>query len=183
MKLTRTIIAIVLSSGTLFAQHFDFGFGVGIRGGWATTEVLKTTDPSAQLKDLNNPFIIGPMVEMRLPFGFAAEVDGLYHHAEYYSPGLGPSNFSAWEIPYMAKFRFPIPVVKPFVLVGGAYRTFTRSSSGDNGFVTGLGIEMRTGRVRFSAEGRYLRWAASTESFQVAAFARDQGEVLFGVTF
>lgn len=176
----------MLASGSLSAQILGFGLGVGIKGGWAPTDVAKSNSPLINLQSSSN-YIVGPVAELRIPFGFALEVDGLYHHADYggrtTSGGPAYGKVSSWEIPYMAKFRLPIPLLKPFLLAGGSYRTFTNSQAkaSNNGFVTGLGLELRVSRFRASAEGRYIRWGESPHGLVV--FPQDQTEILFGITF
>jgi len=138
----------------------------------------------------NDNYIVGPVVELRLPFGFAVEADGLYRATNYdvTNSGAVPSAIksSSWEIPYMAKFRFPIPLLKPFLVAGGAYRTFNDLPAGvtptNNGVVAGGGLELRLGRFRFSGEVRYLRWGEPPPNEPVH-FSRNQGEVLFGLIF
>src|SRR3954462_4075454 len=110
---------------------------------------------------------------MRLQFGFAVEADGLYHASEYDLTTNGiratiPAH--AWEIPYLAKFRFPIPILKPFISGGGAYRTFTELPTSlaitqtNNAFVLGGGLELRISRLRLSSEARWLHWNSPPNS-------------------
>jgi len=176
----------------MFAQHLDFGFGFGVKGGIPFTDVLETaaifTSPAATLTR-STDYLIGPVVELRVPFGFALEVDGLYHATEYdlLTNGIGTTvPAHAWEIPYLAKFRFPIPVLKPFVSAGGAYRTFTDLPNNvtptHNAFVLGGGLELRISRLRLSGELRWLRWGNPSSNNNVR-LSQNQGEVLFGFVF
>jgi hypothetical protein len=117
-------------------------------------------------------------------------VDGLYRGTQYNVANSGnlPAAFrsASWEIPYLGKFRFPIPLLKPFITAGGAYRTFTDLPSGvnasHNAFVAGLGLELRIKRLRLSAEGRYLHWNPTSSNVAVR-LTSNQGEVLFGMMF
>ncbi len=175
------------------AAHLDFGAGVGVKAGVPFTDLLKAagviTGPQAVLSQGNN-YIVGPVVELRLPFGFAIEADGLYRGTNYHVANAGNAptaiQSSSWEIPYLAKFRFPIPLLKPFVVAGGAYRTFPDLPPGvtatHNGVVGGAGLELRIGRVRLSGEARYLRWGEPPPN-DLAHLTQDQGEVLFGLIF
>jgi hypothetical protein len=134
-------------------------------------------------------YIIGPVAELRIPFGFALEVDGLYRSGEY---NLTTNNIltnvdgAAWEVPYLAKFRFPIPLLKPFISAGGAYRTFTdlpdNITPAHNAFVLGGGLELRISRLRLSAEARWLRWGQPA-TFDIVRLSQNQGELLFGIVF
>jgi hypothetical protein len=130
------------------------------------------------------------MAEVRIPFGFALEVDGLYRGTNYTvtnaTTGTTSIDASSWEIPYLAKFRFPIPLLKPFLSGGGAYRTFNGLPSGvtasHNAFVGAAGLELRISNLRFSVEGRYSRWG-STPTTDFARLKRDQAEILLGFIF
>jgi hypothetical protein len=186
-------IALVLLAvpGSMLAQHLDFGFGLGVKGGVPITDIWETTslitNPSSLTR--SSEYLIGPVVELRVPFGFALEVDGIYRNAEYnltvpnVTTGL---NGSAWEMPYLAKFRFPIPLLKPFISAGGAYRTFTdlpaNVTPAHNAFVLAGGLELRISKVRLSGEIRWLRWGEPSSSAGVR-LTQNQGELLFGLMF
>jgi hypothetical protein len=130
-------------------------------------------------------YIIGPVAELRVPFGFALEVDGLYRATEY---NLTTNNVTstvpahAWEIPYLAEFRFPIPLLKPFVSAGGAYRTFTDLPTNvtptHNAFVLGAGMELRISKLRLSGEARWLH-SNGPSSNNVVRLTENHGEVMF----
>ena len=188
---TRFIFTLFLTAGLASAAHLDFGAGVGVKGGYPFTDLLRAADviTGPKLTQGDN-YIVGPVVELRLPFGFAFEADGLYRATNYQVANGGnlPSAIksSSWEIPYMAKFRFPIPLLKPFLVAGGAYRTFNDLPSGitatHNGVVAGGGLELRLGKLRFSGEVRYLRWGEPSPN-EAVRLTRSQGEVLFGLIF
>jgi hypothetical protein len=189
----RLLLLLFLTAALASAAHLDFGAGVGVKGGLAFTDLLQAasvaTGQQPVLSQSNN-YIVGPVVELRLPFGFAIEADGLYRGTEYQvtNGGSVPTTIksSSWEIPYLAKFRFPIPLLKPFVLAGGAYRTFndlpSQITPTHNAIVVGGGLELRLGKLRLSGEGRYLRWGEPPAN-AVVHLIRSQGELLFGVIF
>jgi hypothetical protein len=187
----KLLIPLFLLTGVLEAQKF--GFGLGVKAGYPFTGLLVANyvagNPFPILSSSNN-YLVGPAAELRIPFGFAIEVDGLYRgtHYDVVNSGNLPVliKSSSWEIPYLAKFRFPIPLLKPFVEVGGAYRTFTDLPSGitpsHNAFVAGGGIELKISRLRLSGELRYLRWNTPSANL-IVQFGQNQGEVLFGIMF
>ena len=191
MSIRAITLALFLLAGSLPAQHLDFGFGIGVKGGFPFTDLLSSNLPSstATLSQEGN-YIVGPVAEVRIPFGFAFEVDGLYRGTNYdvvNAPGgVTAIKSSSWEMPYLAKFRFPIPILKPFIAAGGAYRIFNDLPPGvtptHNAFVGAAGLELRINKLRLSGEVRYLRWGESP-STDVARLARSQGEVLFGAIF
>jgi hypothetical protein len=190
MKAFELWVALIVIPGFAAAQHFDFAWGLGVKGGFPTTDQLTSNRGATATLHHESNYIVGPMAEVRIPFGFALEVDGLYRAANYTvtnAPiGSASIDSSSWEVPYVAKFRFPIPLLKPFLAGGGAYRTFNDLPAGvtasHNAFVAAGGLELRVGKVRFSAEGRYLRWG-STPSTDFAKLKRDQAEILFGFIF
>ncbi len=190
MKAFNIGLALIVLQGFAAAQHFDFGWGLGVKGGIPTTDlVVPNRNGTATIHQQDN-YIVGPVAEIRIPFGFALEADGLYRGTNYYvtnvPTGITAIDSSGWEIPYLAKFRFPIPLFKPFLAGGGAYRTFNGLPSGvtasHNAWVAAGGLELRASKVRFSVEGRYLRWG-STPVNDFARLKRDQMEILLGLIF
>jgi hypothetical protein len=190
MRALNIGIALVVLQGFAAAQHFDFGWGLGVKGGVPTTDLLNSNGGTTATLHQHDNYIIGPVGEVRIPFGFALEVDGLYRGTNYTltntPTGVTSIDSSSWEVPYLAKFRFPIPLLKPFLAGGGAYRTFNGLPAGvtpsHNAFVAAGGLELRISRVRLSAEARYLRWG-STPSTDFATLKRDQAEILLGFIF
>src|SRR5450759_2892280 len=78
-----------------------------------------------------NRYIVGPTLELRLPFGLGVEADVLYRHF-HYSSSSGISSITtnltnmdttsgAWEFPLLAKYRFKGKIVHPFVDAGVAW--------------------------------------------------------------
>jgi len=190
---SKGICGLVILAGSAFCQHLDFGFDVGVKGGVPFTDVLESAGvinaPNTALSRTND-YLIGPVVELRIPFGFAVEVDGIYRGSEYklLTNNVATSlNAGAWEIPYLAKFRFPIPLLKPFVSGGGAYRSFTslppNFTPTHNGLVLGGGLELRISRLRLSGELRWLHWNSPPDNNNPVRLSQNQGEVLFGLVF
>ena len=189
----RTVFASLWFGNLIFAQHLDFGLGVGVKGGVPFTNLLEATgvinQPSTMVSK-SSEYIVGPALELRIPFGFAFEVNGLYRAAEYQlsaNNSVGTVNAHSWEIPYLAKFRFPIPLLKPFISGGGAYRSFTdlpnNIATTNNAFVLGGGLELRISRLRLSSEARWLHWNSPPNNQSGIRLGQNQGEVLFGLIF
>src|SRR5689334_14913861 len=127
----QLLFALFVTAGLASAVHLDFGVGVGVKGGFPVTDVLTAADvigglPSSVSTGSN--YLVGRVAELRLPFGFAIEGNGLYRGSEAFLTNTGgvqtQIKSSSWEIPYLAKWRFPIPLLKPFISAGGAYRIF-----------------------------------------------------------
>ena len=190
MKAFEISVALIVIHGFAAAQHFDFAWGLGVKGGIPTTDLLTSNRGVTATLQQENNYIVGPVAEVRIPFGFALELDGLYRGTNYTvsnaPTGSASIDSSSWEVPYLAKFRFPIPLLKPFLAGGGAYRTFNGLPAGvtasHNAFVAAGGLELRVSKVRLSAEARYLRWG-STPSTDFVRLKRDQVEILFGFIF
>ena len=123
----KLIPIFLIAASAAFAQHISVGFlgGVPFTGGFS----VFTTD-NALLNEVehsysnSNEFIIGPMVEVRLPLSLAIEVDALYRPvstATNVIVGTGSSQvtvtssstFSSWEFPVLGKYRFALPIISP----------------------------------------------------------------------
>jgi hypothetical protein len=190
----RTAFILLALGGSAFTQHLDFGFDFGVKGGVPFTDLLENTgtiNVSNATVRRSNDYLVGPVIELRIPFGFAFEVDGIYRNAEYRvttNDIVTRLNANAWEIPYLAKFRFPIPLLKPFISGGGAYRTFTSLPNNvvtptHNGVVLAGGLELRISKLRISGELRWLHWNKPPNNTNSVRLGQDQGEVLFGFVF
>jgi opacity protein-like surface antigen len=157
---------------------------IGVKGGSVPSDAFES-----QLDDLTDEskrYIVGPSVEVALPWGFAVEFDALYRR-------IGFDTFrdhrvsvrergNAWELPILAKYRIkPSAAFHPFAVIGVAPRLVSGSSGfnytiplfhGDvpqsasykpeygntHGFVVGGGLEYGSRRARFSTEARYIHW-------------------------
>ena len=113
---------------------------VGVRGGVPLTNFFKSVNDQT-LDNTSNRYIVGPTVEIRLPFGFGIEGDALYRHVSYgyttasiqsgtslvpIGSGLPESaSINSWEFPVLAKYRLPFPVVRPYVDAGIAFNKLT----------------------------------------------------------
>jgi hypothetical protein len=191
--ISQIICGFLSLTSSVFSPHLDFGFDFGVKGGVPLTDLLKSAgviNPSTTALKRTNDYLIGPVAELRIPFGFAIEVDGIYRGAEYNpvtNNVTGTVDAHAWEIPYLAKFRSPIPLLKPFVSGGGAYRSFTNPPTNvtptHNALVLGGGLELRIRKLRLSGELRWLHWNNPANNNNIARLAQNQGEVLFGLVF
>jgi opacity protein-like surface antigen len=129
MKLT---LLLMFSSAALFAQPVSFGFGV--KGGLPLTDFIDTVSGSrTTVSSVTNRYIVGPTVELRLPFGFGVEADALYRHFSYNSTASLIDVLSTlrttsndWEFPLLLKKRFSgVGPVRPFVDAGVSFNKIT----------------------------------------------------------
>lgn len=135
-------LLLVVSSAGAHAQSFTFGFKVGA----PLTDFINTQPAPSFLpfsfgtvpSSYTNRYLVGPTVELDLPFRLGVEVDALYRHYRFDSfqgTSLSSSNplfiaaisdyesTGAWEFPLLAKYRLPVPLVHPFVDAGIAWDT------------------------------------------------------------
>ncbi len=177
----------LLTTAAAFAQPFSFG----VKGGVPLTDFVnaaKTQNFTATSS--TDRYIVGPTVELRLPFGLGVEFDVLYRHFGYGTVGgitttstAKDTTSSAWEFPLLAKYRFKGKLFRPFVDAGVSWDklsgltqsvrstvasvTSTTSTplelnnSTSRGFVMGGGVDIKVLLIHFSPEVRYTRWGSA----------------------
>jgi hypothetical protein len=230
----RNLTAVAKASvSTLFlaaSVYAQLPISIGVKGGVGLTDAFQSTtvtgistfmiNPGAGVATITNTlhtysaskdYIVGPFVELRLPFGLAAEFDGLYRplslaasSTQSNGQNLSASQrFGSWEVSALGKYRFRhAPVVKPFVSVGPAFR-ITASSNSSSGLPNGIsflstpgisaggGLELKLLLLRIAPELRYTHWGSdSTTTFPnftspSAVFRSNQNQVefLLGISF
>ncbi len=180
---------------------------VGVRGGVPLNDFFKSVN-NQTLSNTSNRYIVGPTVEIRLPFGFGVEADALYRHVSYGNftatfPGGSATesgSLNSWEFPVLAKYRLPFPVVRPFVDAGIAFNKLTglkntflnttgianapATSQTGKGFVFGAGVDFHV-KVHIMPEIRYTRWGETRflNALGQVASSQNQAEFLIGLTF
>ena len=171
--LAKLLLAILSLSTTCFAQ---FPVSFGIKGGVPLSENFRDTVAIDTYFSTNTDYVLGPMVELRLPFHPAVEADALYrplqavesvgNRAEcLYFLQYGSHS---WEFPIVAKYRFNVPIVKPFVTpyiaVGPSFRAnsipFTRLSA--HGVAVGLRLDFHFLLLHVAPEVRYTNWGSAS---------------------
>jgi hypothetical protein len=132
----KPLILILLSATLAWTQPFSFG----VKGGVPLTDFFSVAEngglenPSAFVtySTATNRYIIGPVVELRLPFGLGIEADALYRHLNYQSSSTlvdvlqtSQTTAGSWEFPILLKYRFPSKIVRPYVDGGVAFDTLS----------------------------------------------------------
>jgi len=187
----RPLLLALLSAAAAFGQSFHFG----IKGGVPLTDFIDTASSAAYT--VPNRYIVGATAELRLPwFGLAIEGDALYRHINYtakLSNVTDRTTASAWEFPLLLKYRFPTPLVRPYVSSGVAWDTLsgvTETISGGlannttTGFVIGAGVDVHALVIHVSPEIRYTRWASPHFNLNgILNSNQNQAEFLVGFTF
>jgi len=197
-----------MASATLFGQGFSFG----VKGGVPLTDAMNVLDSSRYFSN-KAPFVIGPVVELRLFAGLSAEADLLYRSVEYNStPQETPQTTSrtrgqTWELPVLVKYRAPGELFRPFLSAGLSYRRLARfkqrvatggisgtvefseppelTNRSTGGATVGGGLELSLPLIRVSAELRYTRWGSSSFRSALSGLASqlNQADFLLGVLF
>ncbi len=112
------------------AQLLSFG----VKGGVPLNDEFQT---SPGYNNDTKRYIIGPMLQLNLPFGLAVEADGLYKRVGYSSnvtDVLGNAvnavvRANSWEVPIVVKYHFHgAPLIRPYVGGGYAIQGYTNLS-------------------------------------------------------
>ncbi len=179
-----------------YAQPFSFG----LMGGAGLTQDFQNYNippcchpfqvpPTYSIVGVSTPqrWIAGGTVEARLPLHLSVEADILYHELRFrtaaqfgQTPVLWNVPYASiyqhvvtWEYPVLLKYRFQLPVVKPFIDAGPAFRNLgnlSHTNPSNHGFAAGIGVEAHLWKLNIAPQFRYLRWA------------RDQNVPMFGLT-
>ena len=143
-------------------------------------------------------FLIGPMVELHLPFGFSVNADGIYRPLRLVEastpsagalPGINSANYASWEVTPALRYRFlHTPIVKPFAEAGPSFRwadSPLSQSLSDRGFTLGAGVEIKIWKARIAPELRWTRWGSDHNIPLGFPFQsnQNQAEFLAGFSF
>ena len=173
----RLSIALLCYATLGLSQRLSIGAVGGLR---------LTGDPQTYYDNSNSkPYLVGPMIEVRLPLNFALEADALYSRLgnTFYFPGIARESTTrtianSWEFPLLAQYRLPVSRVHPYLSLGvaprnaggrintiqyGYYQSDVTFSSvdwhaHDHAFVLGGGIDVEFWHIRISPQIRYVRW-------------------------
>jgi hypothetical protein len=194
----RLVLLAFFATNMFAAEHF---LSVGIKGGVPLTDAF--SDHTAMGVDTlthtfsdSKEYVIGPTVELTLPFGFAIEADALYRPLSLATdntvfpqpPRHFSTNVNSWEFPILGKYHFlHTPVVKPYVEAGPIFRHVGSQASylSNSGFALGGGIDLKLLLVKITPELRYSRWGgdAHVQFFNAPPSQLNQAEFLIGISF
>lgn len=186
-----------LSFGLLFASIAAFAqlpFGLGVKAGVPITDSIAKTQlaPNVYTAPDSRNYIVGPMVELRLPFHLAVEADALYRPLNVTTFTTTGStvvatggDYSTWEFPVLAKYRFPSHIVKPYIEAGPSFRTTASGINhiSGNGVTVGAGVEVQALLLRVAPEFRYTHWGEDSHNAVAQPFTSKQDQVEFLVGF
>jgi opacity protein-like surface antigen len=175
MRLTALRIAVVTSAILIFsgpfslAQHLRIGLVAGTpvtvdypaltMPGYETLLPDGTilTVPHRTWHSLPRTVIGGPALGWQVNDRLSIEGSAIYRRLRI--EGLGPT--VTWQFPVLAKYRFPLSPVTPFLEAGPSFRTTgnRNTSPSHAGFSAGTGLDVHWHGLRISPTIRYTRWA------------------------
>jgi outer membrane protein with beta-barrel domain len=180
----RLILAAIVSSVPAMAQ-----LSVGVKAGVPLNDVYVNAGQGQFPRfGTTDRYLIGPEVDLNLPFHLGVEADALYRRYR-----LGGSGVNEWDFPILLKYRFSaIPVLHPFVDAGPIFNHVSEIQSVTSnvsapGVVIGAGIDFKLLILHIKPEFRYIHWVDPNHNFaplnSSLASNQNQAELLLGVTF
>ena len=196
----RLPILVLVAASAACAQPFSLGLKLGAPLTDFVNAVSSPNAPASVASTINNRYVVGPMVELRLPFGLGIEFDALFRHYSFSVPIENVSS-NAWEFPLLAKYRFKVPVARPYIEAGVAWDKLQGVSEAfkvvnvaastavrndvTRGFVMGAGLDIHALLIHISPEVRYTRWGAQhfLDPSNLVNSNQNQAEFLVGFSF
>jgi len=161
-------------------------FGVGLKLGATLTNAVSSVE-SASIPNSAN-FIVGPYLELRLPWGFSVEGDALYFPGLYSNAAGGGG--SVWQFPILAKFKFFNGPVRPYVEGGPAFSHVSDVKelpdllhNSNYGITLGAGVEIKVLALRIAPEIRYNGFVFTNVESLEGSFKSNRNEGVFLVGF
>ncbi len=157
MKSCIWIVTGILAGCVCFGQTVS----IGVVGGVRTTDDLTGGGATS----VSKRYVVGPSLEIGLPFRLAVEADALYRRAGFQTSVSSGSYYvhadqhaNLWEVPILLKYRIPLPAAKPFLEAGYAIRVVGGSISSSN--VENLPYPCGTGMGE-TCSTYYSNWSTS----------------------
>lgn len=196
--LKRLSVLLFLCSGISFGQRITFG----VKSGVPLTDAFSDQtshgiDTIVHSFSASRDFVIGPVIELSLPLGFAVEADALYRPLNLtldntivpQQPFRTATDIASWEFPILGKYYFYRgPGLHPYVEAGPIFRAVGHEAPylSNAGAAIGGGVNIQIWKLRIMPELRYSRWGhdASVAS-ALTAFPSNvnQAEFLIGIGF
>lgn len=151
-----------------FGRKLSFGLITGLGLG----ADLRTLSYPGFIQDPDsNTYIVGASLEFDVLESLSVEVDGLYRPLHARDAIIRPDGSRhdgvrftvlTWEFPLLAKYRFALRGLKPFLELGPSLRAagnLNDANPSHCGITGGAGVEVRLGKLKISPALRYTRWA------------------------
>jgi hypothetical protein len=138
--------------------------------------------------------LIGPSIEVAIAGGISVEAGALYHPLRSQlvtnsgaAPGSGEAFAITWELPLLAKYRFPVRTWRagPFVELGPSFRLPQQAGGTDlatRGVTAGAGVETRFRGLAISPAVRFTHWGPDAHPGW-SGIARNQASLLLSLAF
>jgi hypothetical protein len=203
----RLLLLFLATAALAYPQWLSFG----VKGGVPVTDTFKVArSPNLSYLSKTDRWTLGPMLEVRLPFGIGIEANALYGRMSYESEselGAARTKANGFRFPFLLKKRFGEGSVKPYLGAGPTFerlygisqvtRFFTGSPSATNdpeelrkrsntGGTVEAGIEFNVLGAKIAPEIRFTRWGSHTflsTAQNLLKFNRNQAEFLLGISF
>jgi hypothetical protein len=180
----RLLLAAIVSSLPALAQ-----LSVGVKAGVPLNDAyVNAGQGQFPLFGTTDRYLIGPEIDLNLPFHLGVEADALFRHYR-----LGGSGVNEWDFPILVKYRFQsIPVLHPFVDAGPIFNHVSEIQSVTSnvsapGLVIGAGVDFHALFLHIKPEFRYIHWVDPNHDFaplnSSLASNQNQAEFLLGITF
>jgi hypothetical protein len=195
------LLASILVCPVAFGEHL---LSFGVKGGFPLTDplgdaTLNGIDTITRVFSNSKNYVIGPTVELNLPFGLSVEADALYRPLNLTTetrvlPATTATrssvDFNSMEFPILLKAHFlHTPVVKPYVEAGPVFRYVASKVPylSNSGFALGAGLDLKLLIVRIGPELRFSRWghdsASPLRNISLPPSNQNQAEFLIGLSF
>jgi hypothetical protein len=155
--------------------------------------VCPVSEGTVETHQASRNYLVGPTVEVHLPRHLSIEADALYDPLSLVAPpnrlGLLPSiqTYGSWSFPVVGKYRFHLPLVKPYLEAGPTFRTASSTINrylAKTGVTAGVGVEATAWKIHLSPEVRFVRWGAdASEAGMFYPSRRNQAQFLVGVSY
>jgi len=200
MRLVNLLAAgLLLGSGLSYAQHITIGVksGIPLTDAFSDNSVMGV-DTFVHSFSQSKDYVIGPIIELGLPLGFAVEADALYRPLNLTvdstvlpQPTMrSVTDITSWEFPILGKYYFfHTPGLHPYVEAGPIFRAAGHDASylSNSGVALGGGVNIQIWKLRIMPELRYERWGHDATVSTVGAIAFpsnvNQAEFLIGIGF
>ncbi len=190
------LIAMHLLTPDALAQRLSFGVVVG---GYANRDfdsqyVPRAGFPPDIVESDSGGYVVGPSIDVRLWPQLSFGAEALYKPLRYRQAatfqsgeviGFAPATVVTWQFPVLAKYKFSLGRMRPFLEGGASFRAtgnLNSASPSHYGITAGLGVETEWRKFRIAPRVRYTRWAEDPWYANVRTRA-DQLEFLVGVSY